>query len=105
MRFRTKMSLLVALALAAALTVPAPPVQAQSTGLVTFQNNLGDPLTFSVDDVGYTCRVFVVMGSCNARAAVGGHTLFARYDDGQLAASRSIDLGTDGFTWTIYEQK
>jgi hypothetical protein len=101
-----RLSRIVAIAsLIAALAIPKPVAQAQSTGLVTFLNNTSTPLTFSVDDVGYTCRVGVQYGSCSARAAVGGHTLYAKYDSGRVAVTRSIELSADGFTWTIYEEK
>jgi hypothetical protein len=107
MRFLTGMALVVGCSLfVAGSALQAPPVQAQSnTAVVTFYNNTSSGLTFSVDDIGYTCRVGVQYGSCNARAAVGGHTLYARYDDGTVAASRAIDLPAGGFDWTIREIK
>jgi hypothetical protein len=107
MRFVTKMALLVGLlVLMAGFAFHAPPVQAQgSTGVVTFYNNTSTPLTFSVDNQGYTCRVGIQYGSCQIRAAVGGHTLYAKYDNGNVGASETITLTVDGFTWTIHPAK
>lgn len=100
-----KRAVLMAIVLIASQIAPAPMVQAQSTGLVTFLNNTATPLTFSIDDVGSTCRVFVQYGSCSLRTSVGGHTLIAKYDNGTVGVTDTADVPAAGFTWTIYEQK